>query len=485
MYDASIEQEMRLLHKVEAFETKILKLLDEKNSEMEDRIQNINGNVKDKFNKCNKVQDIHEQTLDKLLKEIETLKLKIDNKVDLEVHNKNIQVSKNEQEAVKELIKSSNNNIKLIEIKCEQNSASIKENKNILENTITDVGHKLSVAVNEIQSVNKKCKEYLSIKDFAEYMKVKELEHKQINERITDLHNNINPCALLKPNNTPIYDSFNSTPDAFLTNLFNKFHSEAKRVIEGQNEKIKYMESLLDTFKRNMNANLYIAAKNAVVQIKAKEKHLDPFPHNINDVALLLSKKSDASEIQALDNLKANKTDLKNVQLFANELNERIKYVVTMLKEFIDIFISTAQETKVERKIKFNRIAQQLALIYRVIISENAGSVGNRTNEIWNSVNRSRAAEINKLNKKSSIIIRSSPKRKELSRTHMGKYFNSDSEENSKKQAGVQVQDKSSQRPLLSRLLMDTSCQIESPYANMRRTCTKRVHTLSQSKDES
>ena len=222
----------------------------------------------------------------------------------------------------------------------------------------------IKIANENIDSTNSKFDKYLLNNEFNEYKKLVKENYDKFDNRITALHNNINPVALLVPDNEPKNLNTEQNPHLFLQHLFDSFHSEAKIVISKQNEKLEYIESLISVLKKNLNTNLYFAAKKAVTQFKSNTE-------KSNDICLIqktLSTKSDISQIHTLENLKANKTDLEQLQGFTIRLNRRLVYVITMIKELTNNLITDKKESKIERNMKLSQVAYQLSLVHKSIV---------------------------------------------------------------------------------------------------------------------
>ena len=208
------------------------------------------------------------------------------------------------------------------------------------------------------------------------------------------------------------------------------------------------MESLLDVLKRNLNTNIYIAAKNALGQLRAKEDSPDPLSGNslnpIDSLNSMISKKSDISDMRSLENLKANKSDLKSIHIFAHQINDNMKYILTMIIELVDILNTSSKESKTEKTIKLSRLAYQLTLIYKSMISRE-DFIKTYGNDMSKIIGKNRLLDSNKITRQGipSIVIRSSPKRLEISRTNLSKYFKTDIGKNNAKHNLTQAFDNS------------------------------------------
>jgi len=341
-----------VLSPLELLEKRLCDLIETKEGEIKSYINKLNlkmqGNVNKVSEKVVKSEQKIRQLNSLLNKYEEELKTKVDiTSLDLykKDTNNEIQInSKRLQDNIyecKEMSIKNKINIKRIE---DNNREAISQ----IENNIKD------------QIAN-----YLKIEEFNKCLVDINNTYNNLKESITLLQNNINPCALLKSDKEIILDieTRKGTPNNFLKYLFNQFKVEAKGIIETQNKRIKYTESVIETLQKNLNANLYIAAKKAVAQLKAKDEVNES--SNKELIQEILNKKCDLSELQLLNDLKANKIDLERLEYFLQELNENVKYIAVMINELMQILVSDLRETKTGKTNKLTLVIQQLSLLYK------------------------------------------------------------------------------------------------------------------------
>eukprot|EP00826_Nyctotherus_ovalis_P012479 TRINITY_DN13305_c0_g2_i2.p1 TRINITY_DN13305_c0_g2~~TRINITY_DN13305_c0_g2_i2.p1 ORF type:complete len:291 (-),score=70.10 TRINITY_DN13305_c0_g2_i2:70-942(-) len=182
---------------------------------------------------------------------------------------------------------------------------------------------------------------------------------------------NINQYALLDPSEAPRRESnTKNEPHVFLQYLFDIFSSEAKTIIEKQNKKVEYIQDVMNALKKNLNASLYTAAKQAVLQLRGRGELKESKAAEVSNSAFSsfltsLSKKCDFSELQFMNDLKANKVDLDSVKSIATQTSERLKHFVVLTNQFMLLLTSSSKELKAERTSGLAYIVHQMALLHK------------------------------------------------------------------------------------------------------------------------
>eukprot|EP00826_Nyctotherus_ovalis_P003718 TRINITY_DN10764_c0_g1_i4.p1 TRINITY_DN10764_c0_g1~~TRINITY_DN10764_c0_g1_i4.p1 ORF type:complete len:249 (+),score=31.01 TRINITY_DN10764_c0_g1_i4:228-974(+) len=171
----------------------------------------------------------------------------------------------------------------------------------------------------------------------------------------------INPCVLLKPDRevTLNIDSQKDTPNRLLQYRGKNNHRKYE-FMESQGRRIRHTEHLVEVLEKNLSTNLYVAAKRAIQQFKAKSETDDH--SNEGQLQEMLSKKCDFSELQPLNDLKANKIDLERLQRYTEQLNE-----------FMHIIVSDIKKSKAKELSKLSLVIQQLSLLYKSITAKMKG----------------------------------------------------------------------------------------------------------------
>ena len=413
---------------LQTLEKKLIALIDAKQKGMEENMNKMDSDIQDRLD------EIYEAGLQntKNIKLLESIVSKLPPAIEEKVTKKDAEKEKAAfDEALKEIklnLPIYEKAIKSTEVRCASSEAELLENKREFNGSIERIDQEIVKMRESIASTTEQLELYLSTHTFEEYSKKAESTEQAIHQRITDLHNNINPCALLEQDNdvSEHTEDLKTTPNAFLKYLFDMFHTEAKAVIEKQNGKIKYMEDLLDTLKKNLNTNIYNAAKKAVGQLQATGQIKQPVENANNTLPSLIgvlqetiAKKCELSELLTLNDLKANKADLENLQRFAGQTNEKLKYALTMLNEFMRILTSSTKESRAEKVGKLSSVAFQLDLLHKSVIADADVSA-----ELSTSPHRYLGLENNTIDLDDHILpptiqIKSSPKRVMRAKTRM------------------------------------------------------------------
>ena len=255
--------------------------------------------------------------------------------------------------------------IKLKEISQRDDELFILKEK--IKKLLDEHQQKIKNIMNGIETNSKKFEEYVTKISFNTEIYGINNDIRTFENKLNSLSENINPYALLK---SDTISQCKDTPDAFLKYLFDLFKDDAKFMIKKQDEKIKYMETIMTTLKKNLNTNLYLAAKKAVNQLKAKGELENTISDNSEIIDLFqttISKKCDYSELQFLDNLKANKKDLEGVNSLVDKTNNKISYIFELLNEFIQIIINNEKYLNPEKATKLSYLAYQFSLISKSI----------------------------------------------------------------------------------------------------------------------
>eukprot|EP00826_Nyctotherus_ovalis_P052869 TRINITY_DN6784_c0_g1_i14.p1 TRINITY_DN6784_c0_g1~~TRINITY_DN6784_c0_g1_i14.p1 ORF type:complete len:352 (+),score=51.82 TRINITY_DN6784_c0_g1_i14:173-1228(+) len=240
--------------------------------------------------------------------------------------------------------------------------------------SVAELEAKLSNSVDDVNLLKKQIPNHLTREKFVEHQNITSDSIKKLKESIDSLHSNINPCALLRQNNNPSSELLENTPNAFLQGLFDQFSVDINRVVKVQNEQLKHIESVINILKKNLNLHLYSAAKKAVTQLRGRGELAGSLSMEANGLfdsfQAAITKKCDFSELQSLNDLKANKSDLEQLQKFSWQISKQLKYAVVLLNEFMSILISNAKESKAEKMTKLSYVAYQLSLFYKSILIE-------------------------------------------------------------------------------------------------------------------
>ena len=366
MFDPTIDEQVRYLRKLDVLEEKVLTLIDTKSAELEANINSVNEKLQVRINEIYKAVQLNSKVIARLEGTLKEHNNRINTKLeinDFESFKPPIEDSFNK---LKETIEKNEKRIEDVKILLENKDAIMKSETKKLEKKLKSCKNKIESNIVEVKNTDKKFVDYLKIEELRKYKEVVEYNNKELSDRIISLHNNINPKALIIPNNKAKVGE--SEPDVFLQHLFDEFHTEAKATIDKQNTKIQHMSLLLDLLKKNLNTNLYFAAKRAVGQLKCKEELQSDYTINTESIfKTIISKKCDVSDIQSLDNIKANKVDLEVLQTFVDRINERLKYVITILAELINTLLSNKKESVSERTMKLSHLAYQVSLICKSI----------------------------------------------------------------------------------------------------------------------
>jgi len=275
------EEKKEALDPLAALEQRLINLIDLKHKEIQEQITQVDNEIQDRLDVIyeNTMQNSKQITnLDNLCKNLENkLNLKV-NLTDFETSNIKI------YENIKEM---SENNAKIIEkinINIAKNDQDLLNYKSQTNKTIENLQKLIENNQQNIDSIFKKFDQYLTVSGFSEFSTNTTNSHNSLLIKLLELQNNINPCAFLKPLNgisLPEHEELlKKSPNTFLKNLFDRFYKDAKVIIDRQNEKIIFMESLLDNLKKNLNINLYAAAKKAFSQLQAKSNIDTTFFYN-------------------------------------------------------------------------------------------------------------------------------------------------------------------------------------------------------------
>jgi len=348
-----MKEEHAIEHKLNELDDKLSTLITRKEKEINSKIDKIETAIQSQLKEINVIMKGNASSLKLLQNTVDLLTTQVKEKLHLNDFNTHKAYINNKLEKIGQVLT--------------DNDATIK-NINAQIDTTNKKEDKLHELLNQCQqninnTINKKLEEYLKVKEFNIQLEMIKSEKEYLDNKVTSLQNNINPYALL---NFKANGALNKgTPDAFLKHLFDTFKADANAVIAKQDEKIAYIESLLNTFKKNLNMNLYTAAKKAVGQFKARGELLENASNKdtFNSFHSLISKKCDYSELQFIDDYKANKTDLEILHLSIREISDKMKYTLTLLNEFIKTMISNDNKPKAEIANKLSYIAHQVSVI--------------------------------------------------------------------------------------------------------------------------
>jgi len=352
----------RKLTRAEEVELKLTGMLEERSNYLEERINQLDTIFQEKLTKLIESITLNTQIIQTHGHNIKTLQTDLQQKCNTEELNGYKEVN--------------DTNIKNLKEKLEDNKQHIEKYFNNEVNTInkliTDLHTSIKQTIETIENINAKFREYLTMEEFKDHIESVRNNTRELKEELNLFYNNINPSALLKQDNKPDTKLLKNTPNTFLQHLFNEFTVDVNNIVKAQNEQLEYMNSVMTMLKKNLNLHLYSAAKKAVTQLKG-EGLLSIESHSLHDsFQAAITKKCDFSELQSLNDLKANKSDLEQVHNFSLQTHSHLKYTIILLSEFMNIFISNAKESKTEKVVKLSYVAYQLSLFNRSLSDNKA-----------------------------------------------------------------------------------------------------------------
>ena len=366
------------LSRAEQVELKLTALIEKKYKLLEERIDTFDADYKKRFTE---ITNLHEEnvgttvSIQNTIQELSNELQQKSNKTDLHSYITKIN---HELQIVNKEVKESKDSIELYF------NNKIQEHNDYFNKEIIKLNKYIKDINANIEIINSQSTNYLLKKEHEEYKSIVNANNQRLEDKIVALHNNINPYVLLVPDNYPDADALKNAPNNYLKGLFDEFNKEAKSLIGTQNSKLNYIETIIDMLKKNLNISVYAAAKKALMQLKAQGElsNSTKDKSTFDYLRTTINKKCDFSELQSLNDLKANKADLEILQQTINQINENIKYIVVLVNEFTGILTSNAKESKSEKITKLSYIAYQMTLFYKsLLVDQHSPSNENKPEE--------------------------------------------------------------------------------------------------------
>jgi len=350
---------------LELLEERLYNEFEEKQKELEERINKLEAGINNKFGEHNEaimkhenIRRNHETHLNKIDRQLETMM----------TISKFNNYTRSQEDIIEELNKTIASNVSNLK-------QEVYEKYKTTNETINDIKEDINSIRNYIEQRAKEHEQLLLKKTFEEHLESIKTQELILNDKIDAMYSNINRYALLNPSEAPRRDTnITNEPQIFLQYLFDVFSSEVKTIIEKQNKQVDYIQDLMNTLKKNLNTNLYIAAKQALQQLKGRgelePKVIEDKSPLVSSFLTSLSKKCDSSELQFMNDLKANKIDLDRVKAFSIRTNGYLKHFITLTNQFMLLLTTNVREIKAERIGGLMYIAHQISLLQKSILQQ-------------------------------------------------------------------------------------------------------------------